>query len=111
MQDVIELRKSKWTLRQGQAPSGPATIAQIHEEGPAKAKEREEKEGHEAYPIVLAVTPCHAPALIVERRCSVKVAHLVLGPDGWSTVGGNASPTGPWLARLAIWANFGKIET
>ncbi|KAG1498693.1 hypothetical protein G6F49_002943 [Rhizopus delemar] len=41
--DVMDLRKSRWTLKRGNAQAGPKTIAQIHEEA-KKASEEKEKE-------------------------------------------------------------------
>lgn len=106
IQDVIDLRKSKWTLRQGQGPSGPATIAQIHEEA-AKAKEREEKEAMKRTPSSrgnpMSRTSSHRGKEMQRENSSSSV-----GPDGWSTVG-NASPTGP-ARKAGDLANFGKIE-
>jgi len=39
----MDLRKSRWTLKRGNAQAGPKTIAQIHEEA-KKASEEKEKE-------------------------------------------------------------------
>jgi hypothetical protein len=43
LKDLIDLRKSNWTLRALQAQSGPKTIAQIHEEAEKKKRMEEEE--------------------------------------------------------------------
>ncbi|KAJ3125319.1 Cytosolic carboxypeptidase 1 [Nowakowskiella sp. JEL0407] len=43
LKDLIDLRKSNWTLRAIQAQSGPKTIAQIHEEAEKKKRAEEEE--------------------------------------------------------------------
>ncbi|KAI8578375.1 hypothetical protein K450DRAFT_247591 [Umbelopsis ramanniana AG] len=106
IQDVIDLRKSKWTLRQGQGPSGPATIAQIHEEA-AKAKEREEKEAMKRTPSSRG-NPMSRASSHRGKEMQREGSSSSVGPDGWSTVG-NASPTGP-ARKAGDLANFGKIE-
>ncbi|KAI9286704.1 hypothetical protein BC943DRAFT_359276 [Umbelopsis sp. AD052] len=106
IQDVIDLRKSKWTLRQGQGPSGPATIAQIHEEA-AKAKEREEKEAMKRTPSSRG-NPMSRASSHRGKEMQRENSSSSVGPDGWSTVG-NASPTGP-ARKAGDLANFGKIE-
>ncbi|KAG2181304.1 hypothetical protein INT43_008887 [Umbelopsis isabellina] len=106
IQDVIELRKSKWTLRQGQGPSGPATIAQIHEEA-ARAKEREEKEAMKRTPSSRG-NPMSRASSHRGKEMQREGSSSSVGPDGWSTVG-NASPTGP-ARKAGDLANFGKIE-
>ncbi|KAI8393552.1 uncharacterized protein BYT42DRAFT_551440 [Radiomyces spectabilis] len=113
IQDVFDLRKSKWVPRRGNQPA-PTTIAQIHQEA-EKAKSQQEKESMKRTsssrgppPHSMSRQSSHrgGGGRDMQRENSSSGAPQT---DGWSTVGAG-SPTGTPRGRVNDLTNFGKTD-
>lgn len=101
--DLIDARKAGWALKAGAAPSGPKSIAQIHED----AQRQKEEEARRTASAGRGLPPRGSHGGI-ERGGSRRGQGREAGPDGWT----NTAPSAPRpLAKAGDLASLGKIRS